>query len=161
MVASAKVSWKTAITSVPVAALFAATLVYLNALHNPFVYDDHRLILENLSIRQISDSRPLVWHDVGRPLVNLSYAVDYAMWGLESFGFHLTNLLLHLLNILLVFRVAQAATVDFFGNQRRSQTSAIAAATLFAVHPMLTQAVGYVSGRAELLCTTFFLLALL
>jgi protein O-mannosyl-transferase len=162
MVAPPKVSWlKSLNVGAQVAALAAATLVYLNALHNPFVYDDHRLILENVSIRRISDLRPLIWHDVSRPLVNLSYALDHATWGLQPFGFHLTNLLLHLLNILLVFRVAEAATVDFFGNRRRSHTSAYAAAMLFAVHPMLTQAVGYVSGRSELLCATFFLSALL
>ena len=62
-------------------------LVYLNAFHNPFVYDDHPTILDNGSIRSLLEPRAIVLHDVTRPLVNLSYAVDRAIWGAGPFGF--------------------------------------------------------------------------
>ena len=74
-----------------VAALMAA-LVYLNALDNPFVYDDHRVVLENYSIRDLSNVRALFLNDVFRPVVNISYALDYARSGLRPFGYHLTSL---------------------------------------------------------------------
>ena len=60
-----------------------AIAVYGNALHNPFVYDDYRLIVENPTIQAISDVRAIIIVDITRPLVALSYAVDTAIWGHE------------------------------------------------------------------------------
>ena len=48
--------------------------VYLNALHNPFVYDDHHLVVANASIQHVANLRAIVLHDVTRPVVSLSYA---------------------------------------------------------------------------------------
>src|SRR4051794_14785771 len=76
-------------------------LVYVNALHNPFVYDDHRTILDNASIRTLTDVRAIVLHEMTRVLVNVSYAIDRATWGSAPFGFHVTNVLLHIVNVLL------------------------------------------------------------
>jgi protein O-mannosyl-transferase len=142
-------------------------LVYLNALHNPFVYDDQWVILDNSAIVQLWDVRRIVAGAATRPLVNLSYAIDRALWGVDPFGFHLTNVLLHMLNVALLFRVAWHVADD-----HRSITPsdfrpaapiivAFAGASLFAVHPLMTEAVGYISGRSEVLCATFFLAALL
>jgi len=149
-------------------------LVYLNALPNPFVYDDYRLILENTSLQRLSDLRTIVLHDMTRPVANFSYAMDYALWGTRPFGFHLTNLLLHLFNIVLLFAVARTATKDEASRWPETEkdrgqraegrgdlTLPILAAALFAVHPMLTESVGYVSSRSEVLCATLFLAALL
>lgn len=133
-------------------AVVLAGLVYVNALHNPFVYDDRRLVVENRSLRSPLDLRAIVLHEVTRPVVNLSYAIDRTIWGAAPFGFHVTNVLLHMLNVALLF--------DFTRRATGRRLAAFLAAALFAVHPMMTQAVGYVSGRAELLCTMFFLLAL-
>src|SRR5438046_2908360 len=63
------------------AAALLAGLVYLNALRNPFVFDDYRTILDNGSIVNLRDLRTIVLHDATRPVVNLSYAIDRAMWG--------------------------------------------------------------------------------
>jgi tetratricopeptide (TPR) repeat protein len=144
-----------------------AALVYLNALHNPFVYDDHRLILDNRSIEHLTNLRSIVLHEVTRPVVNFTYALDYALWGRTPFGFHLTNLLLHLLNITLVYVLAWRISDDrrLRGLEGADQPGpgvvAFSAAVLFAVHPMMTEAVGYVAARAEVLCATLFLLAVL
>jgi cytochrome c-type biogenesis protein CcmH/NrfG len=101
-----------------------------------------------------------------RPLVNVSYAVDRAVWAPEPFGFHLTNVLLHMLNVLLVFQLARRSATDRTwrgaaqtGTKIQPDVVALVAALLFAVHPMMTEAVGYVSARPELLCSSFFLLA--
>jgi Flp pilus assembly protein TadD len=147
-------------------------LVYLNALQNPFVYDDHRLILENTSLYRLFDVRAILLHDMARPFANLSFAVDYAVWGARPFGFHLTNLLLHLLNIVLLFWLARAMVMDRAnrgpggaepgpGPGLGGSALPVAAALLLAVHPMLTESVGYVSSRSEVLCATLFLAAML
>jgi tetratricopeptide (TPR) repeat protein len=144
-----------------------ALLVYLNALFNPFVYDDHRVILENASLSSFGNWRAILVHDMTRPLLNFSYAVDYAIWnGPRPFGFHLTNVLLHAANVVLLFNLAVALVRDHqsFGNLLDDFAPAAVAMTaslLFAVHPALSQAVGYVSGRSEVLSTTWFLIAFL
>jgi hypothetical protein len=135
------------------AAAAMAISVYANALHNPFVYDDYHTVIENASIRTVTNLRAIFWHDVTRPVVNFSYAVDRAFWGPATFGFHLTSVLLHALNVILLFVLARRMQLDVL--------PAFAAAALFGVHPMMTEAVGYISGRSEVLCATFLLLALL
>ena len=130
-----------------------AGVLYLNALRNPFVYDDYHTVVVNASIARLGDLRAIVLHDVTRPIVNFSYAVDRAIWGTAPFGFHLTSVLLHTLNAVLFWQVAWTLT--------RSSRMATAAVSLFAVHPMMTEAVGYISGRSELLCATWMLAAFL
>ena len=131
----------------------SAGVLYLNALRNPFVYDDYHTVVVNASIARLGDLRAIVLHDVTRPVVNFSYAVDRAVWGTTPFGFHVTSVLLHMLNAVLFWQVAWTLT--------RSSRMATAAASLFAVHPMMTEAVGYISGRSELLCATWMLAAFL
>jgi tetratricopeptide (TPR) repeat protein len=147
--------------------------VYINSLTNPFVYDDYRLIVENAALTDPRNLQAVVWHDVSRPVVNLTYALDAALWGLRPLGFHLTNVLLHAFNVLLVFVVARGLDADSRAHRSRGVdgdptqtparrcTGAIVGAGLFAVHPLLSQAVGYVSARADLLCATFVLVAFL
>ena len=149
------------------AALLAAAL-YVTTLDNPFVLDDFRMIVENTSILSLSDLRSIVYRDVTRPIVNLSYAIDTRIWGRSPVGYHLTNLLLHVLNVLLVFRLAFVASEDRKANRAQaappdvsSTALASVAALLFAAHPMMTQAVGYVTGRSEVLYSAFFLSAFL
>jgi hypothetical protein len=152
-----------------IAVALLAGLIYANALHNPFVYDDHVLIVENPSILSVRDVHAIVAFAVTRPLVNFSYAVDRALWGGAPFGFHVTNVLWHMLNVFLVFHIASLLAVD--GRTATGWTggvtdgsvdlAALTAAGIFAVHPMMTQAVGYISGRSELMSAACCLLAFL
>lgn len=140
-------------------------LMYVNALHNPFVYDDYRLIVENASILAPGDLRGIVYRDITRPLVSLSYAADAAIWGSRPFGFHLTSVLLHMLNSALVLFLTWSISEDRRRqrHQRLPSASSLVVATtsalLLGVHPLMTQAVGYISGRSEVLCVALFLLA--
>lgn len=150
-----------------VAAMLGA-LLYWNTTDNPFVYDDYRLIVDNASLRDLSNLWAIVAHDMTRPLVALSYAFDTAVWGLAPYGYHLTNILLHTLNVLLVFRVALVVCEDRARQQQQPvgadaspRVAAFSAAVLFAVHPMMSEAVGYITGRAELAYGSFFLVAFL
>ena len=149
------------------AASLAAALS-LNTLDNPFVLDDFRMIVANSSILSLSDIRSIVYRDVARPIVNLSYAIDTRLWGRSPAGYHLTNLFLHVLNVLLLFRLAFLASEDrkrgaaqLLNADVSSAAIAFATSLLFAAHPMMTQAVGYITGRSEVLYSAFFLLAFL
>ena len=148
-------------------AVVLAGAVYVSALDNPFVYDDYRIVVENRSLNDLSNIRAVLWHEVTRPVVNISYAVDRALWGAGPVGFHVTNVLLHMLNValfgVLSWRVAQDLAGRHVHGESSPQPEAMVtvAVLLFAVHPMLTEAVGYISGRSEVICGTFFLLALL
>jgi hypothetical protein len=147
----------------------AAVGLYLGGLRNPFVYDDFSTVVQNPSIRQLGDIRAVLWFGRARPLVNLSYAVDHAFWGLNPLGFHLTNVLLHALSVVLVFvllrHLVQDCRVHGRGTWQLDAGPArlipLIVAALFAVHPMMTESVGYVSGRSDVLSGTFFLLAVL
>jgi Flp pilus assembly protein TadD len=142
-----------------------SALLYANALDNPFVYDDFRTVLNNPSIENVWAVRTIVYREMTRPVVNFSYAVDRAIWGEGVFGYHLTSVLLHALNVLLLFHLARATVDDLpgpaAGRPLRSTVVAFTAAASFGFHPVMTEAVGYISGRSEVLCSVFFLAALL
>jgi tetratricopeptide (TPR) repeat protein len=137
-------------------------LVYVASVRIPFIYDDNRMVVENLAIRDLSDIRAVLVLEATRPILNLSYAIDYALFGPNAAAFHSVNVLLHAINVVLLFLLAWRLAEDetpSTGPAIRSQVVALSAAVLFAVHPMMTEAVTYVAGRSEVLCTTFFLLA--
>ena len=142
-------------------------IVYGNALHNPFVYDDYRLIVENPTIQVFSDLTTILIRDITRPVVTLSYALDTAVWGHEPFGYHVTSVLLHGVNVALVFWISLRLVEDRRrpGRQVVADVSLLVVATatalIFAVHPMMTQAVGYISGRSEVLYGCLFMMAFL
>ncbi len=72
-----------------------AAVVYANALHNPFVYDDHDTVLSNRSLADPSNIRFLLVYTPFRPVVNVSYGLDRFVWGPDPFGFHVTSVALH------------------------------------------------------------------
>jgi len=144
--------------------IIAATIVvYLNSLANGFVWDDIALTVNNDFIKGFAlikeiIARPLYYLSGDslvyyRPLQAVSYLFDYSLWGLVPFGFHLTNLVLHILAALLVYRFSGL----LFGDSEAGFLSAL----LFAVHPLNTSVVDYISGRADILLAVFSLSALL
>jgi tetratricopeptide (TPR) repeat protein len=139
-------------------------VAYLNALGNPFVYDDQLEVLENSAIQGPFNLVTLLLSNLTRPILNLTYAADFAVWGgADPFGFHLTNVLLHVLNVGLLFALVAGFTRDVEATEATppaastGQVAAFVAASLFAVHPLMTEAVGYVSARSEVLGATLFM----
>lgn len=138
-------------------------LAYFNSLSNPFIWDDEALIVKNTLIRSLQNLPLSFTSDLYfgvtsgsnfyRPLQTISYIFDYHFWQLDPFGYHLTNIILQLgvsfLVFLLVFKL--------LGNLAVS----ITASALFASSPLHTEAVTYISGRAEMLAGFFVILALL
>jgi Flp pilus assembly protein TadD len=142
-----------------------STLLYVNALDNPFVYDDFRTVLNNPSIEDVWQIRTIVYREITRPVVNFSYAFDRAIFGEGPFGHHLTSVALHALVVLLLFQVARRSVEDLptaaDGTRLRATVVAFTTAATFGFHPLMTEAVGYISGRSEVICAVFFLGALL
>ncbi|TAK08083.1 hypothetical protein EPO44_03070, partial [bacterium] len=136
-----------------------ATLFYTNSFANFFVWNDWTLIIENFLIKdwrnlpEIFTSafwKPLVGEpsQIYRPLLSLSFMADFAVWGLNPWGYHLTNTLFHILNSILIYFLARVYVPAI---------PALMATLLFAVHPIHTEAVTYISGRGELIMTFFLL----
>lgn len=88
-----------------------------------------------------------------RPLVTLSYVIDYAIFGTSPAGYHLTNVVLHTLNVTLLFLLLIELALPL--------AVCAAGSALFAVHPALAESVAWVSGRTDLLATTWILLSIL
>jgi len=138
------------------AALVAAS--YGGTIGHGFVFDDWHLVVENPVVRwPLARAPELLDFGAGgisyRPLRMLSYMVDYRVGGLEPAAFHASNLTYHLAATLALYALA-FATIGSLGG-------ALFAAALFAVHPLGSEAVAYVSGRRDLLLALFSLLALL
>jgi len=148
--------------------VLAGVLVYSNSLSGPFVYDDQLSIVENRYIRQLSSPSRLFFPErelpvAGRPLVNVSFAINYAIGGLEVRGYHVWNIAIHIFCALLLFGVVRR-TLDlprlrerFAG---RSTTLAFASALIWMLHPLNTEAVDYLTQRTELMMGLFYLATL-
>ena len=161
-------------------------LIYSNALHTPFFYDDIANIAENPDIKQLSNLKSRLIHrskytaqrnDPSRPVTFLTLALNYHFGKLDTFGYHMTNLLLHLMNTLLIFFLTRKV---LFHHRSKSFDSPpgvsssshengrliithvpLLTALLFASHPINTEVVTYISHRSDSLATLFYLMSLL
>ncbi len=157
--------------------LIISIAIYSNTLKNGFVYDDRFTIVDNLFIKNWNNLPELFsktyfsrsGEETYRPIVTLSYFVDYSLWGLKPFGYHLTNLLLHSANVVLVYLFALlllnnplSPTLLRGSNITHTHTYtrwiAFFTALLFSIHPIQSEAVNAISFREDLL-VVFFLTA--
>ena len=152
------------------AVIMAVTLLsYANSLTNQFVFDDVHVILNNRNIRGIEKIPRLLglWEKriiSYRPIRMISYSVDYTLnrklWGsaggyqgddkgLNPFGYHIANLFYHMVTSFLVFLIVYRLVANY--------RIAFLTAALFALHPVHTDSVTYLSGRRDILYTLFYL----
>jgi protein O-mannosyl-transferase len=148
-------------TLLPVALLGLATfLCYANSLQGVFLLDDRVAVVEAATIRSIDWTG---WVHSFRGLVDLSFALNYAAGGLNRFGYHLVNVLVHLLAGLTLFGLVRRTLESprLAGRYAGVGTALAAAiALLWLVHPLATQAVTYIVQRYESVAALFYLLAL-
>lgn len=152
----------------------ALTVVYAHALPKPFIYDDAISVSSNPSIRQLwplwgTDQQPGPLNPAkelptaGRPLVNLSFALNYAWGGLDPTGYRAVNLAIHFLSaILLMLIVRRTLRLEYFAGQfdRSAGPLALAVSLLWAIHPLQTEPVAYITQRTELLMAFCYLATL-
>lgn len=149
--------------------LVAVVAAYVNSLEAPFLFDDLNSIVDNPTIRGFSPWwRPLAPVGGGatvdgRPVVNLTLALNHAWGGLGVRGYHLVNLAIHLAATLVLFGVVRR-TLARAGMPAELRAAAgpvaVAVAGLWALHPLQTETVTYVVQRAEALGSLCYLLAL-
>ena len=136
--------------------------VYANALKGEFLWDDGNLVEENRYIRGWSHLPQIFTSDIGaggdnqyrfyRPLQTLTYLIDYIFTKMDPAGYHLGNIIWHVLSALALSWLVRLLFGDYL--------LGLVTALLFVVHPVHTEAVTYISGRADPLSTFFLLLAL-
>ncbi len=150
--------------------VLAAIAAYHNSFSGPFVYDDVPAIKDNPTIKQLwplttvlsppNDSGITV---NGRPLLNLSFALNYAFGGLDVTGYHAVNLAIHILAGLALFGLVRRTLLlpalrGSFGTGDAAILPALAVAALWTLHPLQTSSVTYIVQRAESQGGLFFLL---
>jgi protein O-mannosyl-transferase len=138
--------------------LAVAMLVYGGSLLNDFAQDDELYVVHNQTVTSPSITGlfgPNKVTNVFRPVTFSTFALNWAAGGAQPFGYHLVNLLLHAAVTLLLYLLLQALLEP----EPQARTVAFAAAFLFAVHPIHTEAVASVAGRSELLAGGFLLAA--
>jgi hypothetical protein len=140
-----------------------AILVYLPALGNNFVnLDDDLYILENPHLLRplpelISWALTQTYQSLWAPVYWLSLALDRALWGWNPFGFHLTSLLLHAANALLVARIVHRLAGQAGRSGRVDAFVPLSAAALFALHPVQVESVAWIASRKDVLSALFLL----
>ena len=142
--------------------LLAGLLAYLNTLPNAFIFDDEPWILHNERIRSLSNVDELLTA-TNRPLMDLSFAVNYALGETNPAGYHLFNLIIHALAGLTLYGLIRRtlnlpALRDVYGRYARGVACVIA--LLWLLHPLNTQAVTYTVQRGESMMGLFYLLTL-
>ena len=155
--------------SIPEAIIFFIVLsAFIPSLFNSFVgYDDPGMFLniEQLKTFSIENIKWIFSHRIlnhYHPLTAFSFALDYAIWGENLFGFHLTSVLLHCLSSSLLFMILKRMLCRFFDRPKTVIISAsIIGALFFAVNPMRVESVSWLSERKDVLCAFFYFLSLL
>ncbi|MGD0058015.1 MAG: tetratricopeptide repeat protein [Verrucomicrobiia bacterium] len=144
--------------------LILTVAAHVHGLRGQFVeWDDTSHITHNLAIRSLGfqNLRVMFTQPTAKlycPLTWLSFAIDYQIWGHDPFGYHLTNLLLHVANTLLVLILVRKV---LRGRYAYALTTALLTAVMFGVHPLHVESVAWATERKDVLFVFFYLLGLL
>lgn len=140
----------------------AVVVCYSNALHGDFHFDDDLTITENQKIKDIKNVIHMNWIDAylhgGRPITELTFAVNYALGGINVVGYHMVNLLLHLLAVFWVYLFTRKTLL--LAGHEKSEVLALITAGIFGLHPVQSESVTYISQRSEALASLFCLMSL-
>jgi protein O-mannosyl-transferase len=150
-------------------------MVYGNTLNTPFHFDDKQFIVENYDIRDVTNVHA-IWHMMGQPsrfVALYTFALNYHVHKLNVLGYHLVNIIIHVMTAWLVWWLCRTLLSLNQGEQQTQRTPharslvlwdvdrlALGTALLFLLHPLQTQAVTYISQRFASLSTLWYVLAL-
>lgn len=142
-----------------------ASIIYSNSFYASFHFDDTPAIVENYAIQRFDIKE--IFSTSTRPILDLTFALNYYFGKLNVFGYHLVNLMLHIANgVILYFILLWTINPVNCINSRNSTNPinfrlSLYASLIFISHPIQTQAVTYIVSRSSVLATTFYLLAFL
>jgi len=140
--------------------VLVSLVCFANNLTGKFIYDDYLVVVDNTSIKSLSNIPSLFFQSyfgkdnlagTYRPLTTISFALNYTIAGLEPYSYHLANIIINAINSLLVYWIVK--------HYSESKLLGIFTALLFSVHPVHSEAVAAIYGRPELLATMFLLIA--
>lgn len=135
--------------------------IYLTSLQGPFFFDDIPAIVNNQAIKgainldnllDLESETPLS----GRPLVALSFALNFKAFGTDPFGYKLTNVIIHILNTLFVFKILGEIALRAGSHPNRNAFVVLSTA-IWAFHPINSEAIAYTTQRTELMAGMFVL----
>lgn len=137
--------------------LFAVVAAYLNSFMGVFQFDDYNVIVNNPSVHSWSGWLADLPRGI-RPLLKFSYTLNWTS-GMGLSGFHLFNVSVHALNVVLVYLISLQAFGQYTGKgaEGRDSGAALIAALVFALHPVQTEAATYVCGRSTSLMSMFYM----
>ncbi|MFC1624161.1 tetratricopeptide repeat protein [Candidatus Omnitrophota bacterium] len=140
-------------------------IIYSNTFHSSFHFDDESSIVNNFAIKNILNLRNIWDFWPPRFIAHLSLSINYHFHQLDVFGYHLVNLLIHIISAILVFYfiLLTFSTPRMKGEDiaRHANIVAIFIASIFLTHPIQTQAVTYIIQRLTSLATLFYLASLI
>ncbi|MDP3113131.1 MAG: tetratricopeptide repeat protein [Thermodesulfovibrionales bacterium] len=140
--------------------VICTAIVYINSLSNGFVWDDNVLLVPNEAYKKLDFGR-IFFTKVNfleyLPFRDLSYVIDYQIWGMNPFGFHLTNLLLYLISLIVLFNMVK--NIAILSGEKEWEFIAFWATLIFALHPLHAEAVNFIHGRNTLLAALFLFLS--
>ncbi len=141
----------------------AVILCYSNSLQGDFQFDDDLTITENERIKDLNNYLKMDWVSAGldgsRPVTEFTFALNYAVGGLNPTGYHFLNLLIHLAVVSLVYVFTR--DMIFLSGHEKPEIPAIIVAGIFGLHPVQSESVSYISQRSEALASLFYLMSLL
>jgi tetratricopeptide (TPR) repeat protein len=147
-----------------------AIIAYHNSFGGSWVFDDGPAIVENTSLRAPWSLGEVLLPSIaggatvsGRPVLNLSFALNYIVGGSDVWGYHAINLLIHLMGGLLLFGVVRRTCLQPLAAGKYSAEAGplgLAVAAIWLVHPLQTESVSYIVQRAESLMGLWYLLTL-
>ena len=148
---------------VHIALALIITITFYPAIAGDFIWDDIAITQNIMHINEMSAAN-LTWAFTSsyaghyQPLTWLSYMLDHEIWGMDPAGFHITNILLHILVCIFVYHLL-AQLIDLYKPETRypAYLLAGAAATLYAIHPMRVESVAWITERRDLLCGIFYI----
>jgi len=140
--------------------------VYANSFKNEFVYDDEVVIVENNFIKDWKNFPKIFTKDYFvlaqevsyRPICTLSFFIDYSLWKLNTFGWHLTNICFHTANAIIIYFLIRLMFSYSLTSSLPNSLTALLTALFFALHPVQTEAVNGISFREDLISFFFFFL---
>ncbi len=143
--------------------LALAAAAYARVLHGELQFDDAIIIEHNLAVKDLGayvrDGLVSGYLHGQRPITDLTFALNYATGRLEPWNFHLTNVLVHLGVVVLIWAFTRA--ILRLAGAARQEWVAVAVAGVFAVHPIQSEAVSYITQRAEALASGLYVATLL
>jgi protein O-mannosyl-transferase len=138
----------------------AAVAAYGATFSVPLLFDDDTSVASNTTIRRLATafSAPAGTTVSGRPILNLSFALNYAISGTDVWSYHALNLVIHIAAGLILFGIVRRTLAPRLG--RQSTAFGLAVALLWTLHPLQTESVTYIVQRAESLMGLFYLATL-